>query len=129
MPLFPELRTHLLAARPADARPGAPVITRYRMSNVNLRTRLLRDITTVGLKPWPRLWQNMRATRETELVEQFPAHVVAAWVGHTVAIAEKHYLQVTEDHFEQAVQNPVQSAPESRRTASQSLFAKACNTR
>ena len=90
---------------------------------------MLRDIDAAGLSPWPKLWQNMRASRETELVEQFPAHVVAAWVGHTVAVAEKHYLQVTEAHFEKAVQNPVQSAPESRRTVSQSLFAKACNTR
>ena len=61
-----------------------------------------------GVSPWPRLWHNMRSSRETELVERFPAHVVAAWIGHSVAVAEKNYLQVTDEHFSRAVQNPVQ---------------------
>jgi hypothetical protein len=108
MPLFPELRPYLVTVRPAAPRAGDPVILRYRVSTVNLRTRLLKNIKRAGLEPWPKLWQNMRASRETELVETFPSHVVAEWVGHSVAIANKHYLQVTEEHFAKAVQNPVQ---------------------
>ena len=109
MPLFPELRPFLEARADMFDAPNDPVILHYRESTVNLRTRLLKNIKRAGLKPWPKLWQNMRASRETELVETFPSHVVAQWVGHSVAVAEKHYLQVTEDHFAQAVQNPVQS--------------------
>ena len=60
-----------------------------------------------GITPWPKLWQNMRASRETELVDRFPAHVVSAWIGHTVAVAEKHYLQVTEAHFAAAVDRSI----------------------
>ena len=69
---------------------------------MNLRTRLLWIIKRAGLQPWPKLWQNLRSTRETELADQFPAHVSAAWIGNSVAVAVKHYLQVTEDHFKQA---------------------------
>jgi integrase len=108
MPLFPELRPFLEIRADMFDSPNDPVILHYRESTVNLRTRLLKNIRRAGLTPWPKLWQNMRASRETELVETFPSHVVAQWVGHSVAVAEKHYLQVTEDHFAKAVQNPVQ---------------------
>ena len=57
----------------------------------------------------------MRSSRETELAETFPTHVVCAWIGNSEPIAAKHYLQVTDDHFAQAVQNPVQYAQESDR--------------
>ena len=92
------------------------VITRYRDSAVNLRTRLLKTMKRIGVTPWPRLWQNMRASRETELVERFPAHVVAAWIGHSVDIAQTNYLPVTDEHFRKAVQNPVQSVHATVRT-------------
>lgn len=107
VPIFPELQP-ILAEAFERAEPGSVyVITRYRDTNANLRTQLLRIIRRAGLKPWPKLFQNLRSTRETELAEQFPIHVVCEWIGNTQAIAAKHYLQVTDDHFRQAVQNPV----------------------
>ena len=74
----------------------------YRSTNANLRTQLRRIIRKAGLEPWPKLFQNLRASCETELMQRFPAHVVTAWIGHTEAIAQKHYLQVTEDDFQAA---------------------------
>jgi hypothetical protein len=61
------------------------------------------------LAPWPKLFVNLRSTRETELVEQFPMHVVTAWLGNSPDIAKKHYLQVTEDHFAKAVEKAHQN--------------------
>jgi hypothetical protein len=69
---------------------------------VNLRTGLLRIIRRAALKPWPRLWQNLRASRETELAAEHPTHVVCAWIGNTELVAARHYLQVTEADFERA---------------------------
>lgn len=54
-----------------------------------------------------RLFQNLRANHETELVNDFPIHVVTEWLGNTPAVATKHYLQVTDDHFAQAVGAPL----------------------
>ena len=88
-------------------------------TNANLRTQLRRIIERAGLKPWPKLFQNLRSTRETELAEEHPLHVVCAWIGNSQPIAAKHYLQVTEDHFAKAVQNPVQHPAASGRTDSQ----------
>jgi integrase len=108
IPIFPELRPHLEEAFDL-AEPGTEfVITRYRSANSNLRTQLNRIIKKAGLNSWPKLFQNLRSTRETELAELFPIHVVCNWIGNSEAVAAKHYLQVTEDHFEKAQQNPTQ---------------------
>jgi integrase len=99
IPLFPELRKPLLDVF-AEAREGEVyVITRHRGEAVNLRTHILRIIGKAGLKAWPKPWHNMRATRQTELAERYPLHVVCAWIGNTRAVAQEHYLQVTDEHF------------------------------
>ncbi|MCO6455094.1 MAG: tyrosine-type recombinase/integrase [Pirellulaceae bacterium] len=109
VPLFPELRPHLEAAFDA-ALPGAThVITRYRDANANLRTQLCRIVRRAGLSPWPKLFQNLRASRATELAAAHPAHVAAAWLGHSQLIARKHYWQVTDEDFERAVQRDAES--------------------
>lgn len=112
VPIFPELHTHLRAAFEQAEDGDVHCITRYRDTAVNLRTMLMRYITRAGLTPWPKLWQNLRSTRETELAERFPMHVVTRWIGNSEAVAAQHYLQVTDDHYQQAVQNPVQSGEE-----------------
>jgi len=113
IPIFPELRPHLEAAFDEAAEGSIYVITRYRDTNANLRTQLMRIIERAGLEPWPKLFQNLRSTRETELAEQFPIHVVCSWIGNTKAVAAKHYLQTTDEHFKKATQNPMQSVHDS----------------
>ncbi len=111
VPIFPELYPHLQAAFDA-AEPGARyVVDMSRDRSGNLRTQLRRIIERAGLVIWPKLFQNLRSTRETELAEAFPIHVVTAWLGNSPEIAQKHYLQVHEGHYDraaEAVQNPVQ---------------------
>ncbi|WP_375154915.1 tyrosine-type recombinase/integrase [Stratiformator vulcanicus] len=129
LPLFPELRTHLFDLWEAAPEGAEYVITRYRGTNSNMRTTLSKIIKRAGLNPWPKLFHNLRATRQTELQEEFPSHVVCSWIGNTQSIAQKHYLQVTEDHFEQAAggaksgavdrQNAVQREAAPNRTVSQ----------
>jgi integrase len=104
IPLFPELRPHLETAFD-QAEPGAVyVISRYREAKQNLRTQFTKIIKRAGLKPWPKLFQNLRSTRQTELSGKFPSHVVCKWIGNSQAVATKHYLQLTDDHFEAALQ-------------------------
>jgi len=88
IPIFPELLPHFEDAFDLADEGTEFVITRYRETNANLRTQLLRIIARAGLKPWPKLFQNLRSTRETELAEDFPIHVVCQWIGNTQAIAE-----------------------------------------
>lgn len=134
IPLFPELRPHLETAR-AEAEPGSEyLITRYRSVRQNLSTQFERIVCRAGIEPWPKLFQNLRSTRETELMEIYPAHVVCAWIGNSESVAQKHYLQITDEHFAKAVraapgeeftsplrralQNATQHGAESSRTTS-----------
>ena len=104
IPLFPELRPYLEAAFDLAPEGTTHVIRRYRDKNSNLRTQLCRIIDRAGLEPWPKLFQNLRSTRETELAETFPIHVVCEWIGNSQPVAAKHYLQTTPEHFERAIQ-------------------------
>ena len=79
------------------------VINRYRGDNQNLRTQFERILRRAGVRAWERLFHNLRGSRETELTEQFPLHVVCGWIGNSALIAARHYLQVTDDHFAKAV--------------------------
>jgi integrase len=135
IPMFPELRPSLEQAWD-EAEPGTEyVITRYRSANTNLRTHLERIIRRAGLEPWPKLFHNLRATRETELAQSFPLHVVCSWIGNSQAVAAKHYLQVTDEHFRdgtkpapKAAQNAAQQAHVESRTESQAALTAHENT-
>jgi len=112
VPLFPELRPYFDEAWEL-AGPGAEfVISKYRDTNANLRTALLRYIRRAGVDPWPKLFHNLRASRQTELENEFPSHVVCAWLGNSEAIARRHYLQVTDEHFERAAGGAPHCAPQ-----------------
>ncbi len=125
VPMFPELRPYLEEAWDAAPEGQEHVIpTSYRKAaqgpegwrSCNMRTQFERIVKRAGLEPWPRLFHNLRASRETELAKEFPLHVVTAWLGNTPQIAMKHYLQVTESDFTKAVQNPVQLSADSPET-------------
>ena len=96
------------------------VITRYRDSNSKLRTQLLRIRAKAGVGAWPRLFQNLRSTRETESAENFPDHVVCAWNGNSERVAREHYLQITDDHFKLASTADPACAAESAAVGSES---------
>ena len=67
-----------------------------------------------GVASWPKPFQNLRASRETELARAFPLHVVTEWLGNTPQIALKHYLQVTDEDFARAcVRSPSTDAAKS----------------
>ncbi len=119
IPLFPELRPYLEEAWDL-AEPGAEyVIARYRDREANLRTQLTRIIKRAGLEPWPKIFQNMRSTRQTELEEKFPSHVVCVWMGNNESVAKKHYLQVTDNHFEKALAVEIEPSKVAQKAAHQ----------
>jgi hypothetical protein len=102
LPIFPELRG-LLTEAFEQAPEGAPnVITRYCDPTQNLGTQMKRIIRRAGLKPWPRTFQNLRASRETELAAEHPLHVVCAWIGNSARVASAHYLQITDQDYKKA---------------------------
>ncbi|MFO0969293.1 MAG: tyrosine-type recombinase/integrase [Gemmataceae bacterium] len=110
IPLFPELRPFLEEAFEQAPEGAVWIINRYRRKNSNLRTQFERILCRAGVKPWPRLFHNLRASRQTELTADYPVHVVCAWIGNSALIAQKHYLQVRDEDFERAARGALQKA-------------------
>src|SRR5262245_50576640 len=90
-----------------DRRPVA--LRSKRDTSQNLRTSFNKIIRRAGLTPWPEPFQNLRASRETELAAAYPLHVVCAWIGKSTLIAQKHYLQTNDDDFRQAAKSGAKS--------------------
>ena len=88
----------------------------------NLGTTFKKIVRRAGVNVWPKPFQNLRSSRQTELEQQFPTYVVCAWLGNTPSIAHKHYLTVTDEHFDTAAKTGDSlgmQPPVSRRTDSQ----------
>jgi len=125
VPLFPELRPFLEATR-AEAKPGSEyVITTYRGNSQNLRTRLLRTLRRAKVVPWERLFHNLRASRQTELADVYPLHVVTSWIGNSPDVASQHYLKTHEEHFQRVLGTapPPLSAPKAAQNPAQQTAA------
>ncbi len=112
VPICPQLRVILDAAYEQAAEGEKLILPRTLTGASNLRTTFTKIITRAGFEPWPRLFQNLRASCATDWVEKYPNHVVAKWLGHSPLIAATHYLQARERHFEDAVAGGGQGAVE-----------------
>jgi len=103
-PIFPELLPHLREAFEHAEERAVFVVSRYRGDNANLRTQFIRLLESAGVKRWPRIFHNMRASRQTELAAEFPLVDVCSWLGNSPTVAAGHYLQATDENFKQATQ-------------------------
>ena len=102
LPIFPELRPHLLEAFALAAEGDDRVFPRFG-DGYNPATQLTRIVRRAGVAQWPRLWHNLRASRQTELAQSFPLHVVCGWLGNSAPVAMGHYLQLTDADFMRAI--------------------------
>ena len=103
VPLFPVLK-ELLEEGFHNAEDGEIfVINRYRDAKQNLRTTFQKIIQRAGLLAWPKLFNNLRSSRSTELVRGgCPMHLLTAWLGNSEKIQIDHYLQVNDSDYESA---------------------------
>lgn len=98
IPIFDELHPHLALL---DTREPGNVIEGMR--NIKSIWKQLKDLCNrAGVKPWPKLWHNMRASCQSDLSREFAPYVVCAWLGNSLRVAESHYLQVTPIDMERA---------------------------
>ncbi len=104
LPIFPELHPYLMEAFQLTEPGAVYCCPQYENANQMYRKVFMQAIKRAGLKPWPKLFVNLRASRATELAEHWPAHVACSWLGHSPAVAARHYLQVTDEHFKIAAQ-------------------------
>ncbi len=73
-------------------------------ADTNLRTQLEKLINRAGVKQWPKIWQNLRASGATDFARSLPSHVAAEICGHTEQIAQEHYWTVTDNDLDSAIE-------------------------
>ncbi len=87
-----------------DAAPeGSVNVIKHCQGTKNYRKGLKEIILKAGLLPWPKLFNNLRSTRETELAKNYSLQAATVWIGNTTKIALGHYLQVTDDEWQNAI--------------------------
>lgn len=109
VPIFPELAP-LLDQQFEQAPVGSVYVLPMlqERTDASLRKTLLRAADVAGVKRWPRLWHNLRATRQNELLEAgFKRKAVCSWMGNSAEVAHEHYERATDVDFDRA------TAPES----------------
>lgn len=95
-PLFPEIRRIV-------NQPGNDDDLVFPKGLPNLRNRFLAELNRLEIEPWPRLFQNLRATRATEVDAEFGRKAESEWIGHGSDVALQHYLTVTDSTWARAV--------------------------
>ncbi len=94
-PVFQELLPFLEPLKNTANKGSSNVLKKFNDSkNSNLRTSFKRAIKRSGVEPWPRVFQNLRASALTDLAERNPLPTVCKWLGNTVRVAEKHYFML-----------------------------------
>ncbi|GAB5404598.1 MAG: hypothetical protein Aurels2KO_28290 [Aureliella sp.] len=99
MPIFPEV-LEILRAIPQNSRKGH--LVEWSRSEESVTGLLKRQVTMILGECWPKVCQQLRSTRRTELDAEFEPYVVNEWLGHDSRTAEAHYQQVTPAHLSRA---------------------------
>lgn len=94
VPIFAALRPHLERAYRERA-PGAVYVVPRARHGANLGTQAKRIIEKAGVKPWPKLFVNMRGSCSDDLERDGVAEkAINAWVGNTARMRQRHYHAV-----------------------------------
>ncbi len=101
VPMLPSIEAELLAW--FNEAPEGEFVFPEINGDTNLRTQLEKIINRAGVKQWPKLWQNLRASGCTDFARTLPSHIAAAICGHTEQIAQEHYWQVTDSDMSNAM--------------------------
>ena len=107
VPVFPELLPYVKKlVSTSRAKHGEFVFgERYRTcTEANITNTMRRAVKNAGVELWPKLWQNLRASRETELLRTHGIKDVCDWLGNTPATVYKHYLRTNNDALRKATQ-------------------------
>jgi len=101
VPIFEEVATELEKLRSLPGNEDTEyVVNRYPdREQCNLGTQFSRIAKRAGIGKIPRPFDNMRASRSTEIHKQYGAKKESLWIGHSLKVALESYLLVTDDDY------------------------------
>lgn len=128
VPIFPETMPFLREAFEA-AEPGSERVLSDFRPGQNPHTQLSRFVTRAGFEPWPRLWHNLRASRQTEIADEFPEHLASRWLGNSPKIFRDHYARVTDEHWKRATGGCAEKYAHDAESGTEQVTAGNCTER
>jgi integrase len=102
LPIFPELAVALQAVLAERPQATGRIVASYGPL-ANIGVQMARIIKAAGIKDWEKPFQNLRATRATELIAmgKDPA-TVCRWLGHSLRVFLRHYHRMRREDFAKA---------------------------
>ena len=97
-PLFPELRDYLKPIK----RSSGFVQTRFEADSNAPATALAKHCRRNGIDLWIKPYQNLRASKITDLLGRFPVVDVCKWLGNSPTVAHRHYAIARSENFKAA---------------------------
>jgi integrase len=102
VPIFPEIRELLLKQSEAAqehvnelgrhaAGDAAVYVFPTLRRHSNSATTAAKAVKAAGFKVWPKFWNSLRASCETDLMDRYGLRKACAWIGNSPAVAMKHY--------------------------------------
>lgn len=74
------------------------------MKNANLRTQYLKILKRAGVAGYPKAFQNLRSTCETDYCRKgVKPNMYTQWLGHSKKVSDEHYIQYNQTDFNDGV--------------------------
>ena len=98
VPIFESVEP-LLQKQYDEAGEGEKYVFPKLRSHSNLATTAAKYVQAAGLAVWPKFWNSLRASCETDLMDVYGLRKACAWIGNTPAVAMKHYALIKKSDF------------------------------
>jgi integrase len=102
--IFPEVFVFLQELR--RLRPEASeddnIFSRTFAHRSSLRIYIDHCCRAAGIKLWPKLFINLRASHVNDINRAFPSYVCHTWNGHSQEVANAHYMLIREEDYQRA---------------------------
>jgi integrase len=98
VPIFPEIDA-LLSQRWAEADEGEVHVFPSLRHHSNTATTAAKFVKAAGFAIWPKFWNSMRASCETDLMDRYGLRRACAWIGNSPEVAMKHYALIKRSDY------------------------------
>lgn len=90
VPIFPELAPYL-SEQFDEATAGSVHVFAKLRHHANLSTTAEKYVQRAGCKAWPKFWNSLRASRETDLMDLVGLRKACQWIGNSPTVAMRNY--------------------------------------
>jgi integrase len=99
VPIFKELNELLLQQCSKVVEDGGEYVFPELRKHTNTATTAAKMVRAAGFESWPKFWNSLRASRETDLMDSHGLRLACAWIGNTPAVAIKHYALMRKSDY------------------------------